>query len=70
MKASPFEFCVGVLRESAVQVEPKLAILLGSWNGNVVIEDGRSVLTTECEGEMGTLGAFHSHTPSPAPGLD
>ena len=49
---------MGVPREPAVQVDLKIVRLLRSWNGNIVEEDGRAVLTTECEGEMGTLGPF------------
>ena len=61
---------MGVPRESSVQVQPKVANLLGSGNGDVVQEDGWTRLTTECGGEVGTLSAIHLVSPSPAPFLD
>ena len=39
-------------------------------NGNTVEEDERAELTSEYEGEMGTLGPVHLHMPSPASALD
>jgi hypothetical protein len=50
---------VGVPRVSSVQVQPKVANILWSGNRNVVKEDRRAGLTTECEGEVGTLGPIH-----------
>ena len=51
-------------------MEPKIAKLLRSWNGNIVKVDRRAGLSTECEGEIRTLGPIHLHTPSPATCLD
>ena len=57
---------MGVPSESAVQVEPKIANMLGSGDGNVIEENRRAGLTTECEGDVGALGSIHLDTPSPA----
>ena len=42
------------------------------WGGdrNIIEEDRRAELTTECEGEVGTLGPIHLNSPSLAPALD
>ena len=61
---------MGVPPESTVQVKPKVANLRWSWDRSIVEQDRRAGLTTEREGEMGTFGPVHLHTPSPAPGLD
>ena len=53
---------MGVPRESSI------ANLLGDGNGGAVKEDDWARLTTEGEGEVGTLGAIHLDTPSsPSP---
>jgi hypothetical protein len=46
-------------------VEPKVANMLRSRNGNIIEEDRRAVPTTELEGDVGTLGM-----PLTAPALD
>jgi hypothetical protein len=60
---------VGVPRESAVQVEPKVTNMLRRGNGNVIEEDRRAGPTTEREGNVGTLSSVHLDAPSPAPAL-
>jgi hypothetical protein len=61
---------VGVPRESSVQVQPKVANIVWSGDRNVVKEDRRAGLTTECGGEVGTLGPIHLNSPMPAPALN
>jgi hypothetical protein len=63
----PFESCVGVPRESAMQVEPKVANMLRRGNRTVIEEDWSAGPTTEREGHVGTLGFIHLDTPSPTP---
>jgi hypothetical protein len=47
VEVSLFQSCVGVTRESPVQVEPKVANMLRRGNGNVIEEDRRAGPTTE-----------------------
>jgi hypothetical protein len=44
--------------------------MLRRGNGNVIKEERRTGPTTECEGDVGTLGSIHLDTPSPTPTLD
>jgi hypothetical protein len=50
-------------------VQPKVANIVWSGDRNVVKEDRRASLTTECEGDEGTLGPIHLNSPTPAPAL-
>jgi hypothetical protein len=56
---SPFQSCARVPRESAVQVDPKVANMLRRGNRNVIEEDRRAEPTTVGEGHVGTLGSIH-----------
>ena len=51
-----------------VQVKPKVANVLRSGHGNIIEKEGRTKPTTECKGEVGTLGSVHLY--SSPPGLD
>ena len=51
-------------------MEPKIANLPRSRNGNIAKVDRRARLTTECEGDVSTLGSIYLDTPSPEPALD
>jgi hypothetical protein len=51
-------------------VQPKVANILWSGDRNVIKEDRRADLTTECKGEVGTLGPIHINSPTLAPPLN
>ena len=51
-------------------MEPKVANMNRSGDGNGVEENRRSGLTTEYEGDVGTLGSIHLDKPSLATTLD
>ena len=44
--------------------------MLWGGNRNIIEEDRRAGLTTECEGEVGTFGHIHLNSPLLAPALD
>ena len=44
--------------------------MLWGRDRKIIVEDRRAGLTTECEGEVGTLGPIHFNVPSLEPALD
>jgi hypothetical protein len=51
-------------------VQSKVANIVWSGDRNVVKEDRKADLTTECKCEVGTVGPIHLKSPTPAPALN